>query len=157
MKKIKTNAMRILDKEKIDYELKSYPLDGLEAAVDVPTYIGITRNQLFKTLVTTDTRGGYYVFVISSAEELDLKKAAAAIGVKKIEMLKQKDLLPLTGYIHGGCTAVGMKKAFPTWIDAQILNWDKVVVSAGKVGFLIAIKPQALIDVVKANVVDVIK
>ena len=154
---VKTNAMRILDKEKINYVLKEYPLKGVEAAVDVPQYLGITRDQLFKTLVTTDMNGGYYVFCIPSSEELDLKKAAVSAGVKRIEMLKQKDLLKLTGYIHGGCSPIGMKKLFPTVVDEKALNQEKIIVSAGKVGMLIEIDPGILTKVAAARFDSVIK
>lgn len=154
---VKTNAMRILDKANVTYVLHEYPLNGLEAAEDVPTHLGITRNQLFKTLVTTDTKGGYFVFCIPSSEELDLKKAAVAAGTKRIEMLKQKDLQKLTGYIHGGCSPIGMKKLFPTVIDQKALDWDHVIMSAGKVGILMEIDPRALENVVGARYDSVIK
>ena len=154
---VKTNAMRILDKAKVTYVLHEYPLNGLEAAVDVPTHLGITRDQLFKTLVTTDTKGGYFVFCIPSSEELDLKKAAVAAGTKRIEMLKQKDLQKLTGYIHGGCSPIGMKKLFPTVVDQKALDWDHVIMSAGKVGMLMEIDPRILEDIVRARYDSVIK
>ena len=154
---VKTNAMRILDRPKISYVLKEYPLNGLEPAVDVTEYLGITRDDLFKTLVTTDTNGGYYVFCIQSSQELDLKKAAVAVGVKRIEMLKQKDLLKLTGYIHGGCSPIGMKKLFPTVVDSRALEKEKIVVSGGKVGILIEIDPHILETVARAKYESVIK
>ena len=154
---VKTNAMRILDKAKISYVLKEYPLNGLEPAVDVTEYLGITRDDLFKTLVTTDLHGGYYVFCIQSSRELDLKKAASTVGVKKIEMLKQKDLLKLTGYIHGGCSPIGMKKLFPTVVDSRALDKDKIVISGGKVGVLIEIDPHILESTAKARYASVIK
>ena len=157
MKISKTNAMRMLDKANVKYELREYPLKGLEAAVDVPTLLGITRRQLFKTLVTTDTAHNYFVFVIPSAEELDLKKAARAAGVKRIEMLPQRDLFKLTGYIHGGCSPVGMKKQFSTFMDRQLEEWDRVVMSAGKVGMLMQVDPRDIVRVVNATVADLIK
>ncbi len=157
MKIAKTNAMRMLDKAKVNYELREYPLKGLDAAVDVPTLLGITRSQLFKTLVTTDTAHNYFVFVIPSAEELDLKKAARVAGVKRIEMLPQRDLFKLTGYIHGGCSPVGMKKLFPTFMDAQLDRWEWVVMSAGKVGMLMQVDPRDIVRVVNATVADLVK
>ena len=157
MKQTKTNAMRMLDRAKVGYELREYPLDGLNAAVDVPTHLGIERDQLFKTLVTTDTSGGHYVFCIPSGQELDLKKAAVAAGVKRIEMLKQKDLLKLTGYIHGGCSPVGMKKLFPTFFDSSVEKWETIIVSAGKVGMLMEVLPAELLKIVSAQTVSVIK
>ena len=149
---VKTNAMRMLDRAKVIYSVREFPLNGLEAAVNVPEYLGITRDRLFKTLVTTDTFGGYYVFVLPSSQELDLKKAAACAGTKRIEMLKHKDLLKLTGYIHGGCSPVGMKKLFPTFLDASALNYETVLVSGGKVGFLVELDPRALQPLVNAEI-----
>ena len=154
---VKTNALRILDREKIHYEIREFPLKGLEAAVNVPEYLGISRDQLFKTLVTTDSNGAYYVFCLPTSRELDLKKAAATVGTKRIEMLKQKDLQKLTGYIHGGCSPVGMKKLFPTVVDISALNWEKIVVSAGKVGILMEINPRMLESLIKARYDSVTK
>ena len=153
----KTNAMRILDTEKIKYEVRTYPEDGPVAAVDVANFLGQPENRLFKTLVTTDNNHGYYVFCLPGNEELDLKKAARAAGVKKIEMLKQKDLLPLTGYIHGGCSPVGMKKVFPTVIHESALEWDSIYVSGGKIGMQIEVDPRDLEKLLKANFKDIIK
>ncbi len=154
---VKTNALRILDREKIHYEIREFPLKGLEAAVNVPEYLEISRDQLFKTLVTTDSNGAYYVFCLPTSRELDLKKAAATVGTKRIEMLKQKDLQKLTGYIHGGCSPVGMKKLFPTVVDISALNWEKLVVSAGKVGILMEINPRMLESLIKARYDSVTK
>ncbi len=147
MKQTKTNAMRILDRQKIAYKLREFPLDGKKAA----DHLDLPPAMIFKTLVTTDTSGGYYVFCVPTSEELDLKKAAKAVGVKRIEMLKQKDLLPLTGYIHGGCSPVGMKKQFPTVLDTSAQQWETIVVSAGHVGMLMEISPKDLIQVVHAT------
>ena len=153
MKQTKTTAMRMLDKEKIAYELRPFPLDGQKAAV----HLGIPEDQLFKTLVTTDTMGGYFVFCIPTTQELDLKKAARAAGVKRIEMLKQKDLLPLTGYVHGGCSPVGMKKLFPTVLDAHAAGWETILVSAGRVGMLMELSPVQLASLVGARLEAVTK
>lgn len=141
---VKTNALRLLDKAGIPYTVREFPLDGERAAVDVPAYLHIERDRLFKTLVTTDTNGGYYVFCVPTSRELDLKKAAAAAGTKRIEMLRQKDLQPLTGYIHGGCSPVGMKKVLPTVVDASARDWERIVVSAGRRGVLMELDPLAL-------------
>ena len=157
MKVVKTNAIRMLDKQKITYEIMQYPLKGNEPAVDVPTYLGFTRNDLFKTLVTTDTNHHYFVFCIQSSQELDLKKAASVAGVKRIEMIKQKDLLPLTGYIHGGCTPIGMKKHFDTFIDEACQSKEEIIVSAGKVGMLIKLKKDDLIQASNATIAALIK
>ena len=148
----KTNAMRMLDQKKISYALKEFPTDQ-----KAYKYLHMSESQIFKTLVTTDTKKGYYVFVIPSDEELDLKKAACAAGVKRIEMLKQKDLLPLTGYIHGGCSPIGMKKVFPTFIDTKALDLDTIVCSAGKVGMLMEIDPRDIEKMVQAQFENVIK
>ena len=113
----KTNAARILDGLGIAYELKEYPVDLNDlSAVHVAASVGMPVQQVFKTLVTVAKSGEHYVFLVPVAEELDLKKAAAAVGEKAISMCKSKDLLPLTGYIHGGCSPIGMKKHFPTYI-----------------------------------------
>ena len=140
----KTNAMRILESNKVDYEVREYPEDGPVAAVDVAAYFGQPADRLFKTLVTTDNNHGYFVFCLPGDHELDLKKAAKVAGVKKIEMLKQKDLFKLTGYVHGGCSPVGMKKVFPTFMDTSALNWDTIYVSGGKIGMQIEINPKDL-------------
>lgn len=153
MKQTKTNAMRMLDRAKIAYTLREFPLDGTKAA----DYLGLPPGQIFKTLVTTDTAGGYFVFCVPTCEELDLKKAARAVGVKRIEMLKQKDLLGLTGYVHGGCSPVGMKKLFPTVLDRSAENWDTIVVSAGHVGMLMELAPGALMGMVSARTEEITK
>lgn len=153
----KTNAMRLLDKAKVDYEVREYPQDGPVAAVDVAAYLGQPADRLFKTLVTTDNDHGYYVFCLPGDHELDLKKAASIAGVKKIEMLKQKDLLKLTGYIHGGCSPIGMKKLFPTVVDSSALEWDTIYVSGGKIGLQIEIDPRKLEDLIGAKFDSVTK
>lgn len=154
---VKTNAMRILDREKFEYQVREYPLNGPVAAVDVAEYFGQPANRLFKTLVTTDNNNGYYVFCLPGDHELDLKKAAAVAGAKKIEMLKQKDLQKLTGYVHGGCSPIGMKKLFPTVVDTSALNWDTVYVSGGKIGLQIEIDPRILEKVVGAKFAELTK
>lgn len=152
----KTNAMRLLDKDKIEYTVREYP-EGPVAAVDVAKYFGQPADRLFKTLVTTDDNHGYYVFCLPGDHELDLKKAASLVGVKKIEMLKQKDLQKLTGYVHGGCSPIGMKKRFPTVVDTTALDWETIYVSGGKIGLQIEIAPQVLERVVQATFGDVTK
>lgn len=140
--------MRILDRQKISYELREFPLDGQKAAV----HLNLPPAMIFKTLVTTDTAGKYFVFCIPTSQELDLKKAAKAAGVKRVEMLKQKELFPLTGYVHGGCSPVGMKKLFPTFIDQSSKEWNTILVSAGHVGMLMELSPTDLIQMVDARV-----
>lgn len=153
----KTNAMRILDKEKINYIVREYPLNGPVSAVDVASYFQQSADRIFKTLVTTDLNHGYYVFCIPGDHELDLKKAATIVGVKKIEMLKQKDLQKLTGYIHGGCSPVGMKKLFPTVVDSSALDWETIYVSGGKIGLQIEVDPKELQQVVHAKFEQITK
>ena len=153
----KTNAMRILDSEKIAYNIREYPENGPIAAVDVASYLEQPADRIFKTLVTTDNNHGYYVFCLPGDEELDLKKAARVAGVKKIEMLKQKDLLPLTGYIHGGCSPVGMKKVFPTYMNESALNWETIYVSGGKIGLQIEVNPQDLTKFLPLSFADLLK
>lgn len=153
----KTNAMRILDGEKITYTVREYPENGPIAAVDVANYLGQPSDRLFKTLVTTDGSHGYYVFCLPGDHELDLKKAAKAAGVKKIEMLKQKDLLGLTGYVHGGCSPVGMKKVFPTFMDTSALNWETIYVSGGKIGVQMEISPKDLEKILDITFEDITK
>lgn len=153
----KTNAMRILDKAKIEYTIREYPQDGPVAAVDVADYLGQPTDRLFKTLVTTDNHQGYYVFCLPGDHELDLKKAASIVGAKKIEMLKQKDLQKLTGYIHGGCSPIGMKKLFETVIDSSALEWETIYVSGGKIGMQIEVDPRVLETLIHATFASITK
>ena len=153
----KTNAMRLLDSAKVEYMIREYPEDGPIAAVDVADYFGQPPERLFKTLVTTDNNHGYFVFCLPGSAELDLKKAAKAAGVKKIEMLKQKDLLGLTGYVHGGCSPIGMKKVFPTFMDPSALDWDTVYVSGGKIGLQVEVHPQDFEKLLDITFTDIVK
>ena len=137
----KTNVMRILDGKKIPYQPHAYQPDAAMSGVQIAALLGEETEKVFKTLVTVGKTGQHYVFVIPVAAELDLKKAAAASGEKSIAMIKQKELLPLTGYIHGGCSPIGMKKPFPTWIHETAQHQETVFVSAGKVGFQIELTP----------------
>ena len=133
----KTNVMRMLDKLKINYKHYTYADTDAVSGVEVASVLGQNPSQVFKTLVTVSKSKKYYVFMIPVAEELDLKKAAHAVGEKAVEMLKSKELLPLTGYIHGGCSPVGMKKFFQTTIDKSAENLDTIIFSAGKIGYQI--------------------
>ena len=142
----KTNVMRLLEQKKIPYTPHTYPHEEGEAVdgVTVATLLGQDPGRVFKTLVTKGASGGYYVFDIPVAESLDLKKAAKAVGEKSIAMLPVKDLLPLTGYVHGGCSPVGMKKLFPTVFHESCLNYETMMVSAGRIGFQVEAKPADL-------------
>lgn len=131
----KTNVMRMLDKLKINYKHYTYADTDAVSGVEVASVLGQNPSQVFKTLVTVSKSKKYYVFMIPVAEELDLKKAAHAVGEKAVEMLKSKELLPLTGYIHGGCSPIGMKKFFTTTIDKSAENLDTIIFSAGKIGY----------------------
>ena len=154
-KEEKTNVMRVLDQKKIPYTAHTYPADGPIDGVSVAGYLGQDVERVFKTLVTKGSTGAYYVFDIPVAENLDLKKAAKAVGEKSIAMLPQKDLLPLTGYVHGGCSPVGMKKQFPVVFHETAILYDTICVSAGKVGAQVELAPQALLDLLGASAADV--
>ncbi|MCR4704644.1 MAG: Cys-tRNA(Pro) deacylase [Lachnospiraceae bacterium] len=143
----KTNVMRVLDGKKIPYTGHSYEPDATMSGEEITAILGEAPEKVFKTLVTQGKSGAYYVFVVPVREELDLKKAAKAAGEKAIAMIKQKELLPLTGYVHGGCSPIGMKKPFPTFIHETATGLDKIFVSAGRVGFQIELAPADLIAV----------
>ena len=150
----KTNVMRVLDSLKIPYESHSYVPDATMTGEEIAELLGEDPTRVFKTLVTQGRSKAYYVFVIPVGDELDLKKAAAACGEKSIAMIKQKELLPLTGYVHGGCSPIGMKKAFPKYIHEMALLYDRMFVSAGKVGYQIELKPEDLEKAVKLSFAD---
>lgn len=152
----KTNVMRILDGKKIPYRAHTYTPDATMSGVQIAQLLGEEPDRVFKTLVTQGKSGQYYVFVIPVAAELNLKKAAAVSGEKAIAMIKQKELLPLTGYIHGGCSPLGMKKAFPTWIHETAREHEAMFVSAGKVGFQIELAPADLADAAGCRFADLI-
>ena len=152
----KTNVMRVLDGKKIPYESHSYEPDAGLSGVQVADILGEDSEKVFKTLVTQGKSGAYYVFVVPVRAELDLKKAAKASGEKAVSMIRQKELLSLTGYVHGGCSPIGMKKQFPTIIHETAAGFDKVFVSAGKVGFQIELAPKDLISVVGCTVADIV-
>lgn len=155
-KEEKTNVMRTLEQKKIPYTAHSYDPDGPIDGVSVAQTLGQPAERVFKTLVTKAASGAYYVFDIPVAENLDLKKAAKAVGEKSIAMLPQKELLGLTGYVHGGCSPVGMKKQFPTVFHKTALGYDTVCVSAGRIGAQVECDPKALIDLLRAKTADII-
>ncbi|MBO4807421.1 MAG: Cys-tRNA(Pro) deacylase [Lachnospiraceae bacterium] len=155
-KEEKTNVMRVLDAKKISYESHSYKPDATMSGEEIAALLGEDADKVFKTLVTQGKTGAFYVFVIPVKGELDLKKAAKACGEKAVSMIKQKDLLPLTGYVHGGCSPIGMKKHFPTFIHETVSGLDKVFVSAGKVGFQIELAPADLIAAAEIMVEDLV-
>lgn len=153
----KTNVARLLDKAKIAYQLVPYEVDENDlSATHVAEQLGEDIAQVFKTLILHGDKSGYFVCVIPGADEVDLKKAAKVSGNKKCEMIPVKELLPLTGYIRGGCSPIGMKKHFPTYIHHTASNFDKIYVSAGQRGLQIQIAPADLIKVAQATETDLI-
>ncbi len=156
-KEEKTNVMRVLEQKKIPYTAHTYP-HGEEApdGVTVAESLGEDPAAVFKTLVTRGASGAYYVFDIPVAETLDLKKAAKAVGEKSVAMLPSRELLPLTGYVHGGCSPVGMKKQFPTVFHESCLVQDTICVSAGKIGFQVEVSPHDLMALVRGRTADVV-
>ena len=155
-KEEKTNVMRVLDQKKIPYTAHTYPADGPIDGVSVAGFLGQDVERVFKTLVTKGASGAYYVFDVPVAENLDLKKAAKAVGEKSIAMLPQKELLPLTGYVHGGCSPVGMKKQFPTVFHQTAKGLSQVAVSAGKIGYQVVCAPKDLMAMRRAAAADII-
>ena len=153
----KTNAMRILESENIDFEIIEYSTKDGIGGVDVAEKLGEDKDRVFKTLVTESKEGENFVFVVPVSSELDLKKAAKASGSKKVEMIPQKKLLPLTGYVHGGCSPVGMKKEFKTFIDSSAENLDFFYVSGGKVGTQIKLNPKELVNLIDGEFADIKK
>ncbi len=152
----KTNAMRMLDQSNIPYETGEYEYDESDLSGDhVADYLGISKEEIFKTLVTRGNDNELYVFVVPVSGELDLKKAAAAAGVKKVEMIHVKEIFNLTGYLRGGCSPIGMKKQYHTFIDETAILFDKIYISGGKRGLQIIIDPQVLADFTGAKLVDI--
>lgn len=147
-KEVKTNAMRILDRLKLPYTLNSYECKEFIDGVHIADMLGQDPAQSFKTLVCSGKGGGYYVFVLPVARELDLKKAARAVGAKAVELLPVKEINAVTGYIRGGCTAIGMKKQYPTVIDQSAWGFDRIIISGGRIGSQIFLAPD---DFIKAT------
>ncbi|EJT5921700.1 Cys-tRNA(Pro) deacylase [Clostridium perfringens] len=157
-KKLKTNAMRILDSKKVSYEMLSYESeDGKIDGISVAHKIGVDEKNVFKTLVAQGTSKELYVFVIPVAEELDLKSAAKIAGEKKVEMIAVKDILKYTGYIRGGCSPIGLKRDYRTFIHESAKDLDFMIVSAGKIGHQIKLNPNDLVEVVSGKFENLIK
>lgn len=150
----KTNVMRILDGLKLNYTAYQYAIDEATSGVEVAQMLGLPQERVFKTLVTVGKSKKYFVFMIPVAEELNLKKAAQAANEKAIEMIKAKELLPLTGYVHGGCSPIGMKKTFPTFLDATAAELNVIIFSAGKIGFQVEMSVETLQKVVPVNIIE---
>lgn len=153
----KTNVMRILEQKKVPYKSYSYADTDAVNGEEVAAVLGQNPDQVFKTLVTVGKSRTNYVFVIPVNCELDLKKAAKAVGEKSIQMIKQKELLPLTGYIHGGCSPVGMKKLLKTTIHESAKQFSEIIFSAGKIGYQVQVSPEELKKVLRFEMADVVE
>ena len=153
----KTNVMRVLAQKKIEYKEYFYGDTGAVSGVDVAEALNEDKERVFKTLVTVGKTGQHYVFMIPVAEELDFKKCAKAVSEKNIEMIPQKELLPLTGYIHGGCSPIGMKKQFRTVINSSAENFSSILFSGGKIGYQVEVSLKDLAKVIRYSFYDVIK
>ena len=151
----KTNVMRMLDKHKINYNHYSYADTDAISGVEVAEVLNQNPAQVFKTLVTTSKSGKHYVFMLPVEKELNLKKAALAVSEKSVEMLKSKELLPLTGYIHGGCSPIGMKKFFTTTIDESAQNFDTIIFSAGKIGYQVEVTLEDLSKMIQFSLCNI--
>lgn len=152
----KTNVMRILDKKKIEYEMHTYDsADGIDG-ISVAKKLGQPVEQVFKTLVTQGKSKQYFVFVIPVAEELNLKTAAKAVGEKSVEMIHVKDINSVTGYIRGGCSPIGMKKQFKTVIHESAKQFDRIIVSGGKIGFQVELNPMELSKLIQGDFANII-
>ncbi|HIX20438.1 MAG TPA: Cys-tRNA(Pro) deacylase [Candidatus Akkermansia intestinigallinarum] len=150
----KTNVMRLLEQKKIPFSSYTYESEQAITGLEVAERLGQDPAQVFKTLVTTGRSGAHYVFVIPVGAGLDLRKAAKAVGEKSLEMLKQKELLPLTGYVHGGCSPIGMKKHFRTVIDASARNFESIIFSGGRIGLQVQVGLEELSQLVRFETAD---
>lgn len=155
-KGLKTNAMRILDKKKIPYKVNYYQCEEFIDGIHIADMLSQSYDMTFKTLVAVGKSGENYVFVLPIDKEVDLKKAARAVGEKSVELLHVKDIKAVTGYIRGGCTPIGMKKQFKTVIHQSILDFDEIIISGGALGVQLFISPKNLIDAVSAKTCDII-
>lgn len=155
-KQVKTNAMRILDKNKIQYKVNFYDCEEFIDGIHIADMLSQSYDMSFKTLVMVGKTKAYYVFVLPIDKEVDMKKAAKAVGEKSVEMIHVKDIKDVTGYIRGGCTPIGMKKQYKTVIHSSVLNFDEVIISGGMIGAQIFIKPSDLLKVTNAKTEDII-
>ena len=156
-KEVKTNAMRILESLKIPFEHHTYECGEFIDGVQVADMLGLPHEEVYKTLVTVGSSKNYFTFVIPIAKELDLKKAAKSVGEKSVEMIHVKDINAVTGYIRGGCTAIGMKKQFVTRVDSSAASLEKIYVSGGRIGSQIELKPEDLLKAAGAEFADIIR
>ena len=154
--KDKTNVMRIFDSKGINYDIHNYLATGAVSGEEVAAALGENPDAVFKTLVTVAASKTNYVFLVPISHELDLKKAARCVGEKKIEMIKSKELLPLTGYVHGGCSPVGMKKSFVTTIDKSAEGFETIIFSGGKIGYQVELSLDELRKVIDFTLEDIV-
>ncbi len=154
-KEEKTNAVRLLTQKKLTFQTHDYTDSGAVSGLEVAQALGQEPQRMFKTLVTEGRSGAHYVFLVPVAGELDLKKAASVVGEKSVAMIRSKDLLPLTGYIHGGCSPVGMKKFFPTVIDQSAAQFDTIFFSGGRIGLQIETNLTELEKVIRFRLADI--
>ena len=154
-KQEKTNVMRLLEQKKIPYKMHDYTESGAIAGEDVARVLGENPDEVFKTLVTVGKSKQNYVFIVPVNKELNLKKAASAVGEKSIEMIKSKDLLPLTGYVHGGCSPIGMKKQFPTVVHNTAEAMENILFSGGKIGMQVELKVEDFKKIVNIKFADI--
>ena len=155
-KEVKTNAVRILDRNKIEYELNKYECDDFKDGMSIADMLEQSYDMSFKTLVTVGKSGKYYVFAIPVDKEINMKKAAKEVGEKNIEMVHVKDINAVTGYIRGGCTPIGMKKNYPTVINESPKEHEKIIVSGGRLGLQIILTPDDLVKVTNGRYADII-
>ena len=155
-KDIKTNAMRFLDSKKIAYTVNTYECEDFVDGVHIAQMLGQDEKMSYKTLVTKGKSGGYFVFVLPVAQELDMKKAAKAVGEKSVEMLHVKDINAVTGYIRGGCSPLGMKKQFPTVVDSSAQSFETIIISGGRLGSQILLAPQDLVTACGGTFADIV-
>ena len=155
-KEVKTNAMRMLDRQKIPYQLNTYECGEFIDGVTIADQLGQSYDMSFKTLVMIGKSRQYYVFALPVDKEVDMKKAAKAVGEKSVEMLPVKDINKVTGYIRGGCTPIGMKKQFPTFIHESAADFDTIIISGGRLGVQLILSPQDLIKVTQGQFADII-
>ncbi len=154
-KEEKTNAIRLLEQKKLAFKVHDYTQTGALSGMEVAASLFENPDKVFKTLVTVGKSGGHFVFLVPVNRELDLKKAAKAVGEKSIDMIKAKELLPLTGYVHGGCSPIGMKKFFPTIIDESAAAFSEIFFSGGKIGFQIETSLQELEKIIPFRLSDI--
>ena len=155
-KDIKTNAMRFLDSKKIAYSVNTYECEDFVDGVHIAQMLGQDEDMSYKTLVTKGKGGGYFVFVLPVARELDMKKAAKAVGEKSVEMVHVKDINAVTGYIRGGCSPLGMKKQFPTVVDQSAQGFETIIISGGRLGSQIMLSPSDLVSACGGSFGDIV-